>query len=635
MHQLIHQRLAALYGRSAPATGIGLFRLAYGLVTLQEIGFLLYFNHLIFDPIPFLDIEFPMIPFFLGAWGIVAALLTAGCYYRFAALGNYLFWLVFINFTPMQRDFDGGFDTFMTGAGFFLLFMPGNLAFSLDALRLKLSNPMRHYETYPKPCVNRLAYDLPVWVCLGFLYFDSAVHKLFAEHWRNGVGSWLPSTQPYYVSALDLSAFLNIEPLQKLIGYGILVFQFTFLFFFNRRRLRPVYWLFGIALHIGIILSLNIYPFGFGMLICYLLIVPFGWWRFLAEKLTAEAPALTVFFDEECPLCNRTVLIINHFDIFRRIDFKSAQRHAARYPALVAVGEKALLRDLYALESGSNRVHAGLETYIQILKKMRYAAVIGWMLGLPKIRAWAEQKYWAVADNRSRIKCGDACAALTRRPADTWYGQIFEDYAKARPKTLMRRLSKIVIALIVLQINSTLHYGLFYRLDFNAGLHPLSAPLAEASNALLNLSLTFFGITPHALYLHDHFSGYDRILAIAYLDQNGRERWLPFVNRQGRLLAPNWGRVHSMWANIAVTPTINHFRLQKFIMKVTAFWGRKLGLNLDGTVFLIKMKKIEAPTQWVYDLLHKNLSGEWRTVGTARWSGKSVAFDLPRDLNAL
>ena len=84
------------------------------------------------------------------------------------------------------------------------------------------------------------------------------------------------------------------------------------------------------------------------------------------------------------------------------------------------------------------------------------------------------------------------------------------------------------------------------------------------------------------------------------------EHWLPFVNEQGRLLAPNWGRVHSMWANIAVTPTINNTRLQKFIMKVTAFWGQKIGLNLDDTVFHIKLKRISSPTHWVYDQLHQN-----------------------------
>jgi hypothetical protein len=163
----------------------------------------------------------------------------------------------------------------------------------------------------------------------------------------------------------------------------------------------------------------------------------------------------------------------------------------------------------------------------------------------------------------------------------------------------------------------------------------ISKPISQASNALLMVSSTFLGITPHALYLHDHFKGYDRILSITYIDRDDVERWLPFVNQQGRLLAPNWGRVHSMWANIAVTPTINNARLRKFIMKVTAFWGQETGLNLEKTTFKIKMKKIDAPTHWVFDQLHKNFASEWVTIGTVRWSGREISYDLPTDINSL
>jgi hypothetical protein len=64
MYKTILAKLSQLHTKQAPATGLGLFRVLYGLVTLQEIFFLLYFNHLIFDPIPYLDVEFPTIPFF-------------------------------------------------------------------------------------------------------------------------------------------------------------------------------------------------------------------------------------------------------------------------------------------------------------------------------------------------------------------------------------------------------------------------------------------------------------------------------------------------------------------------------------------------------------------------------------------
>ncbi|MGJ0486944.1 MAG: DCC1-like thiol-disulfide oxidoreductase family protein [Methylomicrobium sp.] len=634
MFQFVLSLINRLYSKQVPATGIGLFRLFYGLVTLQEVLFLIYFNHLIFDPIPYIDVEFPTIPFFLGLWGLVAFFVAIGYRYRFSLLANYLFWIVFVNFTPMQRDFDGGFDMFMTGANFFLLFMPGDRAFSVDALRRKLSTPFRQYLSYPKPMVSALAYYLPVAICLGFLYFDSAIHKLFAEHWRNGLGSWLPSTQPYYVSALDMSFLLNQEYLVKAIGYTIIVFQFTFLFFFNHRFLRPVYLFVGIGLHLGIALSLNIYPFGMGMLIFYTLLVPFSWWRSIGRIFTAREPSLTVFYDQLCPLCNRTVLTLNHFDIFRCIDFKSAQEYARQYPALNKVSQEILLADLFALDR-ENHLYAGLDTYIQILIKMRYLSPLGLMLKLPGIYQLAAKKYRQIADSRARVTCTADCVVATPLPDQTCYHRVFEEYAGKKPKAFARKLAKILVAIVLLQLNSTIHYGILYRFKWNKPESPALAALIKSSNELISVSQLFLGIAPHALYLHDHFAGYDRIIGITYTDAEGREQWLPFVNEQGRLLAPNWGRVHSMWANIAVTPTINETRLKKFIMKVTAFWGQKIGLPLDQTVFHLKMKKIEAPAQWVDDQLHKNFASPWREIGVAKWQNGSISIEIPYNINEI
>jgi predicted DCC family thiol-disulfide oxidoreductase YuxK len=633
MYALIFSKISQLSSQQVSATGIGLFRIFYGLVCLQEIVFLFYFNHLIFDPIPFIDVEFPTITFFLCLWGAVATCIIIGYRYQLAVTCNYLLWIVFVNFTAMQRDFDGGFDLFMTGAGFFLLFMPGDRAFSIDNLRYKLSTPFLHYNTYSKPTVSALTYYLPVWVCLGFLYIDSDIHKIFAQHWRNGLGAWLPSTQPYYVSALDMSFFLNNEPLQKILGYTIMLFQATFIFFFSTRRLRVLFLLIGIGLHLGITLSLNIYPFGLAMLAFYPLLVPFAWWRRLSGILTAQQPVLTIFYDRQCPLCSRTVLTLNHFDIFKRLDFKNAQDYAANCPALASIEEQMLLTDLYAVDLNS-KVYSGLDTYIQICLKMGYLFPVGLILRLPGIYQLASAKYRAIADTRTRITCTAECAPALPLKNNSLYTAWFEHYSTIKPKTFARRLSKVAVALLILQLNCSIHYGLFYRLKIDLYQHPITAVIAKGSSALLMVSRIFLGIAPHALYLHDHFSGYDRILAITYTDKQGNEQWLPFVNQQGRLLAPNWGRVQSMWANIAVTPTIDDQRVRKFIMKVTAFWGDKIGLDLNNAEFQIKLKNINAPNDWVYDQLHKNMASQWVTVGTVQWTAKVIAYDLPYNLNA-
>ena len=629
MYKLLFSKLIKTHQIAAPATGIGLFRLLFGVITLQEIFFLLYFNHLIFDPIPYLDVEFPMIPFFLSLWAVVASFIIVGYRCQFAIITNYIFWVVFVHFTPMQRDFDGGFDLFMIGANFFLIFMPLDKAFAIDSLRQKLQTPFVHYSNYSKPTVSALAYYLPVIICLGFLYFDSAIHKMFAPHWRNGLGAWLPSSIPYYVSAINMSWLLNIEWLQKTIGYSILIFQFSFIFLFSFKKLRLLYFLMGFSLHLGITVSFNIYPFGLGMLIFYTLMLPFGYYRKIGAWLQAEKPTLEVFYDEQCPLCNRTLLIINHFDIFNCIDFKGAQSFASANPMLASVDEKILLTDLYAVDD-SNQVYAGVATYAQILIKMRYSALLGYILNLPGIFFIANRCYRKIADTRLRKPCNIQCNVSLIEIRPMLYERLFNI---ENPKKQLRVVAKIFVVLFILQLNSSIHYGLFYRLEVDLKRSAITSSLSGISNSLIMISQSFIGITPHALYLHDHFEGYNHLLAITYIDREGNEQWLPFVTQEGRLAAPNWGRVHSMWANIAVTPNIDRHRLHKFIMKVTAFWGIKSELELNNTIFNIKLKKINAPDFWVKDLLNNNLSGEWVTIGTATWDQKEIKITAPKDIN--
>ncbi|MGR9073948.1 MAG: DCC1-like thiol-disulfide oxidoreductase family protein [Gammaproteobacteria bacterium] len=634
MQKILADAIRSALSKEVPATGLAFFRILYGLVTFQEIIFLIYFSHLIFDPTPFLDVEFPMIPFFLGVWAIVSLFLTFGYRCQSSAIANYIFWLVFVSFTPMQRDFDGGFDAFMTGAGLFLIFLPIDRAASLDNLGKKLRNSNIGFTFIPPDRVSVLAYYLPVAICLGFLYFDSAVHKLWAEHWRNGLGAWLPSSHPYYISIVDMSWLLDIKPLQMAIGYTIIVFQFAFIFLFYFRTFRVPLLIIGATLHLGITVSFNIYPFGLGMLAFYSLLIPFSWWRKIGSLIRRDAPRLTVFFDEQCPLCNRTIIFFRHFDIFKAIDFKGLQTYSGHYAELNSIPKDQILKDLYSLDR-KNRLYSGLDTYIQILRNMRYTAPLGLLLSIPGVHSYAMGKYRKIADNRSSAVCDIPNATENQPTASSLYDKYFEDYGKNHPKGFSLRLAKILIIVFFLQLNSTLHYGIFYRLGFDSKESTGFSHLATVSNSILMLTHTFIGITPHALYVHDHFMGYDRIIGITYIDADGKEKWLPFVNSKGRIVAPNWGRVHSMWANIAVTPEINVQRLKKFIMKITAFWGTKMGLDLDNSKFIIKLKKISSPEEWKKNLRRDNLATNWQNIGVAEWKDGKISIKLPDDINRI
>ena len=213
------------------------------------------------------------------------------------------------------------------------------------------------------------------------------------------------------------------------------------------------------------------------------------------------------------------------------------------------------------------------------------------------------------------------------------YDKLFVSNESRESKKQLRIVAKVLLILFFLQLNTSLHYGLLYRLDIDLKASPITKTLSGISNSLIMISQAFVGITPHALYLHDHFEGYHHLLAITYQDKTGKEQWLPFINEEGRMLSPNWGRVHSMWANIAVTPNIDRHRLHKFIMKVTAFWGVKSELELNATTLYLKLKKIDAPNHWEKDSLNNNLSGKWHTIGTVKWHESEIKITAPKDIN--
>ena len=630
MQKIITSLIKPGLEKKVTAIGLGLFRITFGLVMLQEIIYLLYFNHLIFDDIPFIEPNSSLLPVFLLIWGFATIHLIIGRFTRYAAIVNYGFWIIFSVLTPMWQAFNGGFDLLMISSSFLLIFLPSERSLSIDNLRLKQKFSDFDHRYQPLTQVPVLAYTLPIAISLGLLYFDSAIHKLFAEHWRNGLGGWLPATMPYYISAIDLNWLLNQKLFQQFFGYLILVFQFVFIFLFWHRSARKPLLILGVVFHTAIILTLNIYQFGFAMLIHFLLLVPFSWWYCLKQKYQYQQPVLTVFYDAQCPLCLKTVITIEHFDGFKAIDFKGLQQYTRSQPELDNIPDEQLLKDIYAVDASGN-LYYGVDTYIQIMKKMKYTVLIAYIMSIPVIYNYAQKTYRRIADQRQRLVCNaNNCSSQVKPGPINQLPSLYTKFAST-PKKSIFYTSKFIILVFFLQLNVTIHYGLIYRLNTDAKPSFIGNTLGYLSDTIGSLSHTFLGISPHALYLHDHFKGYDHILAFTYLDKNGNEQWLSFVNEQGRIVAPNWGRVQSMWANIAVTPNINENRLQKFTEKVTAFWGVKSGLDLNDTIFTIKMKRVDVPSEWKKDLRKKNMHQNWQDVGSVIWKNKMMQMNISLD----
>ena len=613
------QLIERLGEKQISGLGLGLFRIAFSLVALQEVVFLFYFRHLIFDPIPYLDRASPVMHILLIVWMSVLVCLALGYHTYRAAILNYLFWIVFVIFTPMWQDFDGGFDQLMTGTSLLLIFLPSSRRLALDPIRLRWNSPRPDLAESSPRTVPQLAYILPLGITMGLLYLDSGIHKLSSEFWRNGMGAWLPSTMPYYMSPLDMSFLLDHQSLEMLIGYSVIAFQLVFVFLYWHRWFRVPLLLLGMSFHVGIIISLNVYPFGFGMLVNYLLLVPAACWNRWEKWIHVPKPYLDVFYDEGCPLCRKTVLVIRHFDIRGAIDFKGLQTHHEGESRLARIPRETLLTDLFSIDHKGS-IAAGLDTYIRILRALGYTYPVALLLSVPGIHLLAQRIYRRIADARQRQACDETCAlqAPDTEPDSHPWGGFLKKYA-GTPRKRAYRIARILIGILILQLNCTLHYGILYRWAGTQPKDPALALLDQASDSVINVSHAFLGISPHALYLHDHFDNYNEIVALVYRDSAGHEEWLPFVNQEGRLLTPNWGRIQSMWANVAITSHMSQDRLEKFARKVTAYYSRDMGINLDDANFVIKSKRVEVPTHWEPELRKHNLSGTWTDIGVLTW----------------
>jgi predicted DCC family thiol-disulfide oxidoreductase YuxK len=607
-----------LYNKQVDGAGLAIFRICFGLILLFEVVSLYRFRHIIFDVVPFLqpyDISFTA-PLFI--WMGAIGLLILGLWTRAAAFLNYLFCLLIftatIEFTYLM------YYVYMPVAVMFL-FLPINRRLSLDRLLLKLKYSNTRFRYAPSRTVSQLSYYIPIIVGIGFVYFDSTLYKLASPMWLQGLGMWVPSSLPFVTRTTSTSFLLDIEALVKFMGWLSLVFEFLFLFLFPFRRYRAILGVIGIGLHMGILLEFPIPLFALGFSTLYLLMVPAAFWRWLAPRSLSE-PKLTFYYDAECPLCARTRVIIEHFDVQRAVRFRSVQAYAHQEPALAGIPFDLLLDDIHSVDP-QGRVYRGVATYVQVLSGIWYLRPLSWLLRMPGINWVAQRVYGIVARNRTTERCTeDNCGYIAPvvPPADDEF-KILQNFTLKDLKIagVAIGLAALVIAQIAISYNATLVVTARNKLGVDATLP--GRILKNVTGHISVLSRRFLGLTYHNIFLDGHFSNYTRIVGVTYTAPGGKEQFLPIIQENGQpgsfLTGPLWCN----WTWQAVGPYIDRQALDRGLLRYTAFWAGENGVSLKDCQFNVRVKKMDPinVTKWEPGFLNKQLQQPWQTVGTVVW----------------
>jgi hypothetical protein len=197
--------------------------------------------------------------FFAGT-ATIAVLFTLGWRTR---LMGVLLYLAILSIHHRNIPTNCGPDILLLINLFYLMLSPCGAAYSLDARR-----EARRRGTAAEPLIVPWAQRL-IQIQLCLVYFNTAVLKCAGRSWLGGTALHFVLHNPE-VDRFDLS-FLTAYPLLiNLMTYGTLLVEFALVFLLWFRETRPWAIAFGLALHGGVLIMINVPLFGELMTACYL-----------------------------------------------------------------------------------------------------------------------------------------------------------------------------------------------------------------------------------------------------------------------------------------------------------------------------------------------------------------------------
>lgn len=614
-----------VYNNKVDSIGLSVFRLAYSAVLFCEIVQLLYFKHLVFDRIPFIKVNEIDLGLALNLWLLFILFMAIGLFTRIATIVNYLFSLVFI---ATINSFEYHMFYAYMGINFILMFLPVSTSFSVDRIIERAKYSSAQYTHNPPTTVSVIYYYIPLFLGVGLVYFDSVIFKLGSPAWLSGLGMWKPAVLPHF-NHYGESFVLNNKFLAVALGYMTFVFEAIFIFLFWYKPFRIPFLIIGLGLHLGILLFFPIPWFALGVSAIYLLLVPICFWKKLGNFFKSKKQNITFIYDGDCPLCNRTRVILNSLDIFNKIRFVTAQKAKSQFEELLKISNEELITDIHSIDSKGN-IRKGVDTYVSVLIKMIYTAPIGLFLKLPGIYQLAKKTYSVIANNRERTPCTDENCVIS-------YPSLLDENKKIVGTLTLKKiriicLSFFFISVILMQLLVTHRSGIFGAFLTKHGFDQTSAA-ASITEKLNERFRNFFGICKHPVFMDDHIKGYNHIIAVVYYNNN-KEVWLPIIDNNGQPEYYIYGFGWVKWTFRVNSPTITPGILYNGIKRFTAFWAAKNNVDLNDASFKIMVKKIDVPVEWEENFLTKQMEKPWMEADTVHWMNNEFVFTM-KDIESM
>ncbi|SCY38401.1 DCC1-like thiol-disulfide oxidoreductase family protein [Flavobacterium caeni] len=621
---MIKQAFRKLWDTKVDAIGLSVFRMCYAAVLFCEVLQLFKFRNLIYDAEPFNYVGDFDVRYLFGFWFVIIAMLFLGLFTRVTTIVNYLFAVVVFS---SAINFEYHVFYAYVGINFLMMFMPVSRVFSLDSLieKVKYTNIGRPYKVDRK--VLEINYLAPVFLGIALVYFDSVFRKVDSPMWMDGLGMWLPSSLPHVVWT-DTSLVLNQEWLVKFLGYLVVFFETIFIFLFWFKRFRVPFLLLGIFFHLGILIAYPIPWFALTAVVLYFLMVPNEFWLWISNKFKSKKQSFDFYYDAECPLCNKVVVIIKHFDVLNKVRCITVQGYAANEPALKGIDEETLLINIHGVDQ-KGKVSVGYDAYIELTKHLGYTYPIALLLAVPGISHLGKRVYRYVAGNRLTERCTSENCLMPEfaQPVSETDDFLVKGWNQLN---LTKQFWKwlLVFALAV----QLLFISVCPIIDRQINQTVVGKALNQANGIVHAPVKKYLGLTPHPVFMYNiHFDGYNHIFKIVCKTNQKR---VPLLDDNG-MVTHSYAN-GSMWVNHTfrtAAPVISAEKYEKAVSRYLRYFAHENGLHQSN--YTIYVKEIETTDHWEHDFLHRQMEKPWKPAGTCAMTPTDVQFTWTPEMKAV
>lgn len=613
----IREAFRNLFHNKVDALGLSVFRVVYTIVVFCEVWQLFRFRHMIYDQVPFQytgDVDPTLI---FAFWFIVLGMLLLGLFTRVITILNYVLGVIIFS---SASHFEYHVFYAYVGVNFLLMFMPISRVFSLDSLihKMKYTHIGRAYQ--PDRKVLEINYLMPVFLAIGLVYFDSVFQKITSPMWMDGLGMWMPSSLPMIVWN-DTSWILNQEYVVKFFGYLVVVFETVFIFLFWFRRFRVPFFVLGWLFHFGILITYPIPWFALTAIGVYLLLVPAEFWVKVSNFFKSKNKTYKFYYDAECPLCNKVIVAIRHFDVFNKVECVTVQGYAAQDSALQNISEDDLLINIHGVTK-SGRVYKGYDAYIAMMGHLIWAAPIGGLLRIPGISHLGRKVYRYVAGNRLTERCTvENCnIPVLQQPVNENEEVLISGWNKLRLTRVFWKWNIIVMfaaqCLIILGAPLILN-----AVGEKSTVGKAFSKIAFVTQVPFQKLL---GVTIHPVFMYNiHFDNYNHIFKFV-CNENGKR--VPLLDDNG-MVTDSYAN-GAMWVHYNFRTSSHTLVRSVFEPSMYRYFSHFQHENgLEKATYTIYVKEIETTDHWQRDFLRNQMKKPWQPAGSAKVNPQGYQFD--------